>query len=140
MAAFVLILFWRTPDTPSPLAILNPRGSIFRAVVLVLFAVMPLFSFFGLWDSYLSASLYSGNTKQAHISVQDGSLPARTSISDLSMKEMNVPAYPEERIFKSVFAWWCEGAGLSEPILRVLENPEIFSGERQTNTYRCDDV
>jgi Na+-transporting NADH:ubiquinone oxidoreductase subunit NqrB len=74
MSAFVLILFWRAPDEPSPSTILKPGrnlspGSALRAVVLVLFAFMPLFNFFGLWDSYLSSSLYSGASKQAYVLV-----------------------------------------------------------------------
>jgi hypothetical protein len=66
MATFVVLLFWRTGDI-SPKKILLPtrrRPSYLHAVVLVLFAVMPLFGLFGLWDSCLSASLYSGNNER----------------------------------------------------------------------------
>ena len=145
MVAFVFILFWRPPDSPSTLAILKPAsrlslGTGFRAAVLVLFALMPLFSFFGLWDSYLSSSLYSGNTKEGYILTYEASGLESTSVSDLSMREMNVPAYPEERVFKEVFASLCEGARLPEPILRVRGTPDIFSGERRDELYRCDEV
>ena len=37
--------------------------------MLLLFGIMPLFNFFGLWDSYLSASLYSSNIKDATVYV-----------------------------------------------------------------------
>ena len=79
-------------------------GFALRAAVLVLFAFMPLFNFFGLWDSYLSSSLYSGASKRAYVLEWDGSQWQTTRIGDLSEGELNAPAYPEERIFKNVFA------------------------------------
>ena len=156
MSAFVLILFWRAPDEPSPSTILEPGrnlspGSALRAAVLVLFAFMPLFNFFGLWDSYLSSSLYSGASKQAYVLVWDGSGWQGTGIANLAWQELNTPAYPEERVFKSVFAQrWCEAgsdeelrrvqAGYSEPVLRVDGRPDILSGERSAEFYSCDDA
>jgi len=156
MSAFVVILFWRAPDEPSPLTILGPGrnlspGFALRAAVLVLFAVMPLFNFFGLWDSYLSSSLYSGASKRAYVLEWDGSEWQTTRIADLSEQELNAPAYPEERVFKNVFVkGWCEAgseeglrrvqAEYSEPVLRVDSRPNILSGERSTEFYSCDDA
>jgi hypothetical protein len=156
MSAFVVILFWRAPDEPSPLTILDPGrnlspGSALRATVLVLFAFMPLFNFFGLWDSYLSSSLYSGATKRGYVLEWDGSAWQGTGIVNLAVQELNTPAYPEERVFKSVFAQrWCEAgseeelrrvqAGYLEPVLRVDGRPNILSGERSAEFYSCDDV
>jgi hypothetical protein len=156
MSAFVVILFWGAPDEPSPSTILDPGrnlspGSVLRAAVLVLFAFMPLFNFFGLWDSYLSSSLYSGASKRAYILEWDGSEWQTTGIGNLSEQELNAPAYPEERVFKNVFArGWCEAgseeelrlvqAGYSEPVLWVYSRPNILSGERSAEFYSCDDV
>jgi hypothetical protein len=156
MVAFVLILFWRVPDEPSPLAILGPgrnfsTGSVLRAVVLVLFAFIPLFNFFGLWDSYLSASLYSGASKQAYVLEWDGSEWQTTAIGVLSLQELNTPAYPEEHIFENVFdRGWCEAgseedlrrveAGDAEPVLRVDGRPNILNGERLAEFYSCEDI
>jgi hypothetical protein len=152
MSAFVLILFWRAPDEPSPLAILGSRRSLFsfgfalRAAVLVLFTFMPLLSFFGLWDSYLSSSLYSGASKQGYVMEWDDSEWQGTRIGDLAERELNTPAYPEERVFKSVFAQrWCEAGELapvdsSELVLRIDGRPAIWSGERLSEFYGCDDV
>src|SRR5262249_2779491 len=67
MVALVLILFWQDEQT-SPREILIARSPS-HVVVLVLFGVLPALSFFDLWDSYLSAALYSGNTDQAVIYV-----------------------------------------------------------------------
>ncbi len=156
MSAFVLILFWSPPDDPTPSTILSPGRSLspgfaLQAAVLVLFAVMPLFNFFGLWHSYLSSSLYSGTSKQGYVLEGDGSDWRSTRIGDLSEKELNTPAYPEDRIFKNVFAErWCKEGGedtlrrarseYPEPVLRVDGRPAIFSGERLAEFYSCDDV
>ena len=156
MVAFVLILFWRAPDDTTPSTILDPgrnfsTGFAFRAAVLVLFAFMPLFNFFGLWASYLSSGLYTGTSKQGYILVWDSSNWQSTRIGGVSERELNTPAYPEESIFENVFAErWCEEgseealrreqAGYPEPILRVDGRPAIISGERSTELYSCDDV
>ncbi|MCA1738042.1 MAG: hypothetical protein LC740_04195, partial [Actinobacteria bacterium] len=152
MPAFALILFWKPPDDPSPSKILSPGrnlspSSILQAAMLVLFAIMPLFNFFGLWHSYLSSSLYSGTNKQGYVLEWEGSDRRITRIGDLSAKELNAPAYPEERIYENVFARrWCEEGGeeaqtgYSEPILRVDGRPAILSGERLAEFYSCDDV
>ncbi len=143
MVAFVLILFWRTPDNPSSLAVVKPGSSAFRAVVLILFAFMPALNFFGLWDSYLSASLYSGSTEKGHVYAADGPSWTRTRpFNKAAMEEMNVPAYPEERVYKRVFAdVWCEKTpSLPKPILVVYSRPEIFSGQRSETIYHCEDV
>jgi hypothetical protein len=156
MVAFVLILFWRAPDDTIPSTILDPGrnfsiGFAFRAAVLVLFAFMPLFNFFGLWASYLSSGLYTGTSKQGYILVWDSTNWQSTRIGGVSERELNTPAYPEESIFENVFAErWCEKgseeslrreqAGYPEPILRVDGRPAIISGERSTELYSCDDV
>ena len=156
MVAFVLILFWRAPDDTTPSTILDPgrnfsTGFAFRAAVLILFAFMPLFNFFGLWASYLSSGLYTGTSKQGYVLVWDSANWQSTRIGGVSERELNTPAYPEESVFENVFAErWCEEgseealrreqAGYPEPILRVDGRPAIISGERSTELYSCDDV
>ena len=143
MVAFDLILFWRAPDNPSFLAVLRPEGSAFRVVLLVLFAFMPVLNFVGVWDSYLSASLYSGSTEDAYVYTRDGSSRTfGTSIFDRAMTEMNVPAYPEERVYKRVFAeMWCENPpSRSRSSLVVYGRPEIISGHRSKATYHCNEL
>ena len=143
MVAFDLILFWRAPDNPCLLAVVKPGGSTFRAVVLVLFAFMPALNFVGVWDSYLSASLYSGSTEEGYVYTTDGlSRTFSTSIFDKAMDEMNVPAYPEERVYKKVFAeMWCEKPlSLPKAILVVYSRPEIFSGHRSKAIYYCKEI
>ena len=55
---------------------------------------------------------------------------------------MNVPAYPEERVYKRVFAdMWCEKTpSFAEPTLVVYGRPEILSGQRSKTVYHCREV
>jgi hypothetical protein len=142
MVAFVLVLFWRPPDDPSSIAILRPRSSVFHATTFILFAFMPVFNFFGLWDSYLSSSLYSGRTEKGYVWTLDGGVLRAKNIDHVALDEMNLPSYPEERVYKKVFAKrWCEETSASAlPVLAVHSMPEIFSGERSVKYYRCEDV
>jgi hypothetical protein len=82
MASFVVILFWRDREF-SASEVLLPRKLSFQIVVIVLFGVMPLFSFFGLWDSYLSAALFSGNVPNAVIYVSEAQICKTDVTSEL---------------------------------------------------------
>ena len=155
MTAFVVILFWRSGSF-SARDVLIPRTSLFHGLVLLLFGFMPLFSFFGLWDSYLSASLYSGNNKIATIHVSDNvkdGLPETVrdlvsaseaddaNVVDIfgwSFEELNVPPYPEDRVFKNVARRVCEHAEEpSEVTLTVEEKLNPVNGSRKAEVYDC---
>jgi hypothetical protein len=128
---------------------------VLHTLVLILFGIMPALSLFGHWDSYPSAALYSGNTADAVIYVGDsalGRLPAETrefvrwqsgtsnvlSISRWSMKELNVPPYPEPRIFKNVARQICAYAGTTaEVTLTIQGRPHWRTGDRATTRYDC---
>jgi hypothetical protein len=154
MMAFVVILFWRAEGF-SARHVLLPRTSLFHGLVLLLFGVMPLFSFFGFWDSYLSASLYSGNTKSAiYVSetvknrlpktIRDLALKSEAddanviSISDWSFEELNVPPYPEDRVFKNVTGYVCTYAEEpSEVTLAISRKPNPMDGSTEAEIYDC---
>jgi hypothetical protein len=95
-----------------------------------------------LWDSYLSSSLYSGRTEKGYVWTLDGGGLRAMSINRVALNVMNLPGYPEERVYKKVFAKrWCEETSASAlPVLAVHSTPEIFSGERSVKYYRCEDV
>jgi len=154
MVLFVITLFWRVKHL-SLGDITNVGIPPFHKLVLVLFGVMPLFSFFGLWDSYLSGTLYSANTAKANLSVSDNvraQLPTeiqrhiwkgasgenRLGISDWSFEELNVPPYPERRIYKAIARQICGYAQKpSEVLLDVQERPDWLSGIRPVSRYDC---
>lgn len=123
MIAFLLLLFWKTDFSFSDV-IWNNRCR-FQKVILLLFGVMPLFSFVGWWDSYLSSSLYSGNVTSGAIFVSGAvkdELPGYIrgyvrhvkdtnnvlQITKWSLGELNVPPYPEMRVYRKIGADICK--------------------------------
>jgi hypothetical protein len=153
MVAFLLILFWGSPNV-SCRDIVWSRGAAFQRVVLVLFGILPLLSFFNLWDHYLSSALYSGNRNNGVLYLSDSvfaELPDaiqdetteerpdvnRLEIADWSYRELNVPAYPEVRIYKKVARSLCGYAeSPSEVKLTIEGKGALFRGKR-TVSYDC---
>lgn len=93
--------------------------------VFICWAILPAFSIWGYWDHYLSSNLYGGNTPKASICLDDTTqltklknFVCRTNaackctsswqinLQQWSMREMNVPVFPEERIYKAIFKQW----------------------------------
>lgn len=157
MEMFVLILFWHASD-PSLKERTETRFLPFYSVAVVLFGVMPLFSFFGLWDSYLSAALYSGNTTEAGVYMTDPIrrlLPTEVQryvskrsddeywldITGWSFGELNVPPYPEKRIYQNIARRICLHAQEpSEVILEIHERSSPLSGIRATGRHDCSSL
>ena len=125
-----------------------------------MFAVMPLFGLFGLWDSYLSASLYSGNNERGALfvsgTVKDRlpaeirantsqmSQPARSTPMNLyrwSYEELNVLPYPEARVFRNVARHVCSYAGEPSGVRLEIQGRSVFSsGGRKVWIYDCSGV
>jgi hypothetical protein len=156
MIAFLLILFFRRTREPAPRDIIWGRGFAFQKVVLVLFALMPMLSFFNLWDDYLSSALYSGNTSSGMIYLNDdvfARLPEGiedyftvegpnlngVDLDDWSFGELNVPPYPESRIFKNVARQICGYALDASSVKLVVQGKlALVNGNRQS-VYHCSD-
>jgi hypothetical protein len=156
MALFVVILFWRTENF-SLRDILWTKNFPFQKVIFVLFAIMPAFSFFNLWDSYLSSTLYSGNTNSAQIYISDSvqyKLPQEiqrylikneTSMNTLdffhwSFDELNVPPYPETRVYKNIARSICKYAeNKNDVVLVVSGKPTLFNGDHKS-IYDCHNL
>ncbi|MFL5752143.1 MAG: HTTM domain-containing protein [Bacteroidia bacterium] len=88
-------------------------------IILLLCGLMPGLNLVNKWDSYLSASLYSGNTSNGIIYLSDnarsrlpyylqsftkpeGNKQNSLNIKQWAMHELQVPGYPEKRIFEAV--------------------------------------
>ena len=97
----------------------------FNIAIVFLVGVLPFWSFFGLWDNYLSFNLYSGNVKQLAICIKntDRHPELKPFISNKKVslycqnyqkinmnywafKELNVPIYPEEKYFHKLKKKW----------------------------------
>jgi hypothetical protein len=158
MIAFLLILFVRRKGEPAPRDIIWGRAFAFQKIILVLFGVMPVLSFFNLWDHYLSSALYSGNRNDGAVYVsddvfdrlpepiedyvyEDGPNRNRLSLYEWSLGEMNVPSYPELRIYKNVARRICGyalgGSGDGSGVELVVQGKFALVNSNRRLTYGC---
>lgn len=156
MAALVVIIFWR--DASGFRDFLPRRLPSIQTLALVLFGLMPVLSLFGLWGQYQSAALYSGNVTRAEFVLEESvarQLPPRVrrklqttseglrlDINQWSYAELNVPAYPSERVYRRAAETLCRFAeSPSDVRLEVTEPPRFFfDSTRTTVTLDCDAV
>jgi hypothetical protein len=153
MILFAFMLFWQDKQTGA--AEILFRKNAFHALVVILFGALPALSFINLWDSYLSAALYSGNTRQAVIYVTPAVinlLPPTTcrhiwqstepfflDVNRWAFGELNVPVYPEARVYRTVAEEICRYAKNDSGVrLRIKSRPDPFSGRRQSEDYDCE--
>jgi len=154
MAVLVALLFWNARG-PSALDAIVPRRIGAHAAMLALFVALPVLSFAGRWDSYLSGELYSGNIKIGAVSITDrvaARLPdavRRHVVSDRvganvldlhewSMSELAVPSYPEDRVFRAAARDVCRLADNSgDVVLVVFGRPGILTGQREISRNDC---
>lgn len=153
-------LFWRRDSPPWPTA--RPLGrewwSEVRArrlwlapAVLLLFGVMPIFSFVGRWDSYPSFSLYSGSTCESEIRIDPDDLPVlppsakaaanptdgSLDLTDWSIAEMNAIAYPEHRIAINVARSLARHVRRAPVLIELRSRPHFLSGQRTSQYFEC---
>jgi hypothetical protein len=99
----------------------------FTSITLLLWWVMPWLQLAGYWDKYLSSVLYSGGVEQLYICSdnpvaakqfasffeQNKNVPCNTALSvyKWGMAEINVPPYPEPRIYRAVAKEWMKKYG-----------------------------
>lgn len=131
------------------------RWSWLHRAAAVLFLLLPALSFWSWWDSYLSASLYSGNTLRATLVLNHDAferLPdgMQLDCEDLehgwheldlftwSVHELNVPVYPSLRVFRSIHREACRrySAERGDLTLVTRERPAWRSTERRLTQYR----
>jgi len=125
----------------------------YHAGVLVVFIGLPLLSFVNLWDSYLSAALYSGNITEAEIYTNDrgrNSLPegikaylVHTSgdtnvlnIQRWAIEDLNVTPYPEVRVYKKIAKNVCLHLGNPADLVLLVREQRLFFSKPETG-YRC---
>ncbi len=154
MCSLVILLFWRTPEVGMR-DVLWGRKRRFQKLVLVLFGIMPALSLVDLWDSYLSFALYSGNQRKAIIYMADpvaGQMPDALqeliaendskvdtlNVDDWSYGELNVPPYPEMRIYRNVGRRVCGYAGNSPLLVMMVEGKRSWFHRRARTVYSCD--
>jgi hypothetical protein len=127
-----------------------------RVAAIILFAILPALSFFNLWDSYLSAALYSGNLTEAQIYLSDSgraSLPAafvsrlahtspNTNVLNLqrwAIEDLNVTPYPETRVYKVIAKSVCGGLHDPAQLVLIVREQRMFFARPETG-YRCSEL
>ncbi len=155
MIAFLLLLFVRTESITAK-SIIGIKNSLPHKIGLVFFGIMPFFSFFDLWDSYLSAALYSGNIAQAHIFIEESvkkNLPSslgahlsktesragyKLNLLDWSSEAVGVPPYPEARFYRRIAHSLCDYATQPNDVILIIEEKaDWLSGKRNSSVYNC---
>lgn len=157
MVAFLSILFSRRAEEPSLPEIVSGRGFAFQKIVLVLFGLMPILSFFHLWDDYLSCGLYSGNVDSGTIQFNNtafGRLPSQIQgyvtadgpdrheldFDTWSLDELGVPAYPQTRIFRNVTRRICAYTQDDSSVKLVIEGKFALANSSRSSTFLCSDL
>lgn len=153
MVLLDLILFG-LPDEFSVRDMLSPRQGIVHGSVLILVTAAPALSFFGLWDNYMSWALYAGNKTSAQVYLSDAvyeKLPKAVqeyvdeddsgvntlSIAAWSFDELNVPAYPEARVYRAVAGAICRYADAPSDVRLVVTKRDTLLGRGQKTAYDC---
>lgn len=129
------------------------KSHFLNYTALLLVWCLPLLNFFGLWDHYLSFSLYSGKIPYHYVTSTDDVfkdtayqtylVSSKKFNSDKvlnmyywSMSELNVPFYPEPRVFKAVAKQLCNSVTTKEQLefitVKMLPEPTII------NTFNCN--
>lgn len=152
MIVLVPILFIGTGRLSARDILIGCGRPIYATIIVIVFGILPVFSFFGWWDLYLSASLYSGRTPA--VTVEFGPSvyrrlpgPVRNQCSPVdweryridlmmwSIAEMNVPEYPEMRMYQHVaksLADWTDGEAGEGVRLRIKPLPTASPRSKET--------
>ena len=157
LIALVVLSFWKS-DVSIKQTFLETAKLKFSTIIVAASILLPALSFFGLWDMYLSGALYSGNTEVGVVRVNEnlfGKLPPAAKgvvfqtktgekilpLFEWAIAEMNVPVYPESRVFKKVARVVCRSAGDKASVeLIIKERPAITDGSYKLARTGCAEL
>ena len=123
MVAIIVILFQRNDQAPLE-HVRHWRRDYLPTAAMLICGLLPVLSFVGAWDLYLSGALYSGKSPVGVMRIGDSlrdrlspaarGLTFRTSRGELmlpfyewSVAELNVPPYPEVRVYREIARQLC---------------------------------
>ncbi len=128
MILLVITLFYKDDADFIFLDINHIKTTFFNSAYVLFLGLLPILNFWGQWDDYLSFSLYSEKSKIFYIAISDkyiGQFDHKfddyflklddniqggkvINVNKWSMKELNVPIYPEIRVFKKISNVFCQ--------------------------------
>jgi hypothetical protein len=157
MILFVFLLFFRNTNKLKIWRDNNWQLRFLNSMGVILFLIMPALSFFNMWDSYLSFKLFSGKTNLFYICIEKDDVDKidqnlkqyywetegltrgeMISLNEWTLDELNVPFYPETRVFKQVAKTFCE-SGISDDVFIFAEFDRAF-GEGDFQSFNCSDL
>jgi hypothetical protein len=155
MAVFDVILFSGTSEF-TWLELISNRADPARLAGLILFAALPALSFVNLWDSYLSAALYSGNLTEAEIYISDSGMAsvaaairkqlvhtsANTNVLNIqrwAMEDLNVMPYPETRAYKEVGRQVCRQMQAAGQLVLIIREQRMLRSHAEAG-LRCAEL
>lgn len=156
----VIAAFWKSGvSVKQTIQEVENRKSIIAKLIVAASLLLPVLSFWGWWDMYLSGALYSGNVEIGVIRVNEEiieKLPPKAQQSVFKTKssgekmlplfewaiaELNVPVYPEQRVFKEVFRDVCGLADDKNGIELIIKGkPAILDGRYQIARMSCAEI
>ncbi len=148
---------WTFFDRPLGLGPLQ-RAPLIGGVVALLYLFLPALNLVGLWDDYLSHSLYSRRAARAVLEVAPEDIErlprelhsgfitrenGRTEFSlvNYSMLNLGLPVYPAERVLTQIGQELCRRYALSNKTATVVyEKPGRRSGDVSSVTTVCGET
>jgi uncharacterized membrane protein YphA (DoxX/SURF4 family) len=153
MPVLDFVLFWNATSVPWSISSIRRFPQSIAFVLLV--GVLPALSFVGYWDAYASWALYSGNTAQAVVVIDPSALdslpdilrrntwqqsrPMFIDLNRWSYDELQVPSYPEPRVFRAVGRYVCDTRSAAAVALVILGRPDWRNGQRERTRLQCTD-
>lgn len=115
MMAFLYLLFIQNSQQFLPSFLFAG----WNRLVLLCFGILPVLSFWGLWESHFSSNLYSGKTMNLAVCVDDKEIPelkthfskdnhnicngtTMLKVQKWAFSELNLPPYPEEWYYRKL--------------------------------------
>lgn len=156
--AMIGIVFFACFRQKNRISLLAPMPNITwrwaKWAVIVLVWLLPALHLRKQWDTYLSFDLYSENIDHLYIALRQQALAQLgdqlsayytpqnlieegkvVDVTDWSFKELNVPVYPEKRVFKAIARHFC-ALGLPDDQIMFVEYKRPFTAGKY-RTYDC---
>jgi hypothetical protein len=162
LIVLVIVAFWKNDNSIKHLITFanQPNWKVRLVTFIVLLSLfLPILSFAGWWNMYLSGALYSGNTAIAVIRINQGlyqnlSPNAKRSVfyspkmeaqilplSEWAIADLNVPVASEQEVFKNVFREVCKLSPTENQIeLIIKEPPAILDGSYKVTKTSCEQL
>jgi hypothetical protein len=154
----VIFAFWQNPVSLKETIF---KGK-FKPIKLIIFAavLLPILSFFGWWDMFLSGAYYSGNVEIPVVRINENVFEKLSPIAkstvfrtkstgemmlplfEWSIADTNAPVYLEQRVFKQIMSKICNLADDDKTSLELIirKRPAIFDGTYKVTRINCKEL